>query len=158
MASAFDVPGLVRVRPSCIPNAGLGVYSERTVHVGELLGQYEGQRLTTAEYYERMAHDPRAWLYVLMLEEGDSTIFIDASDPEHANWTRFINEPPYRCQPNVEFTKRGGIRAIRRITRDSELFLNYGDEYWREAKREGIVRSKERVAVKKRDASPKRTQ
>ena len=62
--------------------------------------------------------------------------YIDSSDVNNSNWTRYINgtktESQYKKR-NVEFvqkTKRIAIVSTKNIREGSELLVDYGKFYW----------------------------
>jgi hypothetical protein len=80
--------------------------------------------------------------YVLAVQgtlgDHDVEICIDAANPGHSNWTRYINGIKERHDiQNVTFFLAGtyrspfvGIKTVRPIAKGDELLLNYGPEYW----------------------------
>jgi SET domain-containing protein len=63
-----------------------------------------------------------------LLSHGKKTI--DAEDPELSNWTRYINHKPRNKQNNVFYTCRANIKTVKKIKAGTELFADYGKEYF----------------------------
>jgi len=114
----------VRVGPSSIPNAGQGVFASRELPKGVVLGAYAGERLTLAEMDARY---PRGDARYVLDVRG---VYLDAADPAHSNWTRYINSPHgTRLRANVAFRGSGSVVTARRIRSGEELLVSYGRCY-----------------------------
>ncbi|KAG8467062.1 hypothetical protein KFE25_000378 [Diacronema lutheri] len=140
----------VAIRPS--PGRGLGAFSTRDRGVGELVGDYVGEVMSEREKDARYLNigtrtdADELWLrsrrergvrtsgeYILAVGSG---IFIDAEDPQCANWCRYLN---HDARPNValktlprglEGRPRAWFVTTRRILAGEELVFDYGDDYW----------------------------
>ncbi|VDL97304.1 unnamed protein product [Schistocephalus solidus] len=82
----------VSVRPSGIPSAGLGVWSEREISLGAIFGPYTGEvvylhSLTPDELDVRFRRG-YAWLVRENLI-GTKRHIVDATNPVNSNWLRF---------------------------------------------------------------------
>lgn len=112
-------------------NMGVGVFATRRIPAGTVLGLYSGQlmpkvRLNNAQisysYQINITGPPRRHVTINSLERG--------------NWTRFVN---HHCDPNVNWGVRQncGVNAVvvmtsrRVINVGDQLYVNYGEEYWR---------------------------
>ena len=112
---------LYRVCPSAIH--GLGLFATRTLVAGELLGTYEGRRLSAAEVEAADWDSHLTYLFEL----SDGTI-IDGA--QGGNDLRHLN---HSCQPNCEAIERrednGLLRldivTLRAIAEGEELFIDY---------------------------------
>ena len=120
--------GSVRIAEAA--GKGLGAFAARPLEPADELGEYSGELLTMADYRARYGTtDASAWVppdddewhaqwsaqrrrrgvgatgqYVLQLT---SDAYLDAEDPMHANWTRFIN---HSDSPNL-IVERGDASA-----------------------------------------------
>ena len=134
------------VTNSIIPSAGLGVFNNRYIKKGELIGRYKGEILTPTEYANRM-NNKRSSLYVWAVhdypeyqyrnpnETYDSRriiYYIDGEDLEKSNFLRYVNHPRSKKEENLEVKQiEGGIYyyAKRDIDPHEELMVSYGPEY-----------------------------
>ncbi|KAL4222938.1 Histone-lysine N-methyltransferase prdm9 [Mactra antiquata] len=127
--------GLI-VKDSSIPNAGLGVFTEKEIPARVMFGPYGGVK----SYNLQKAHDSGyCWQ---IHNEGKQSHFIDAQDKAHSNWMRYVNCAPSENEQNlVAFQYHGGIyyRSYKVITPGTELLCWYGNEYGREL---GLIRDK----------------
>ncbi|XP_038598109.1 histone-lysine N-methyltransferase PRDM9-like [Tachyglossus aculeatus] len=127
--AAGTVPPGLRVGPSGIPGAGLGVWTgARALPLGLHLGPYEG----------RLTHDQEAADngYSWMVTRGRNRCeYVDGKEESLANWMRYVNCARNEEEQNlVAFQYRGGIyyRTCRPVPPACELLVWYGDEYGRE--------------------------
>ncbi len=112
---------LFEVRPSAIH--GLGLFAARTLTAGEVLGSYEGRRLSAAEVEALDGDSNLTYLFEL----SDGTIIDGARE---GNDLRHLN---HSCQPNCEAIEREedngllqlDIVALRAIAEGEELFIDY---------------------------------
>ena len=103
------------------PGLGLGLFAATVFVQGEYIVEYTGSRIP-AEKADRMKSR-----YLL---EMNDTWTIDGS--VRTNIARYIN---HSCEPNCVGELSDGrvfIKAMRDITADEELTLDYGDEYFEE--------------------------
>lgn len=154
IAGVVDAAGAalagVAIRPS--PGKGLGAFSTRDRGAGELVGDYAGEIMSAREkdarylsLGERTAADD-AWLASRRARgvgtSGDyilgvgSDIFVDAEDPQHSNWCRYLN---HDASPNVALKTlpvglggrpRAWFVTLRPVRDGEELCFDYGDDYW----------------------------
>jgi hypothetical protein len=119
----------VEVRASTIPGAGQGVFATMRLPANRVIGLYRGETITPQEFDARY---PQGTLgeYVLQISRDR---FIDARDPAHGNWTRYVNDGHLadgRNLCNLSFTPRAGLRTKRPIEIGEELFVSYGPHYF----------------------------
>ena len=144
--------GLVRVTES--PGKGLGAFAARAILAHHELGQYQGEVLTLAEFHVRYGVqgqiDAADWeRHCTFSRERQSrgvgvtgqyvfavaSLYVDAEDPEHSNWTRFLNHSDTAA--NLQASKRvtsDGVPEVRFITKRTldageELLFDYGPGY-----------------------------
>lgn len=117
----------VEVRPSRIPGAGLGLFAVRRFKPGEYLFNYDGDRLSVAEYIERYGD---LGLGPYAIELNPNTI-IDAYRTD-AGIARYIcSYHGSGRKPNVQYLSTGKwieIWTIRAIEPGEELLADYGKE------------------------------
>ena len=131
------------VKPSTIPNAGMGLFAKEDIPMGTRLGWYKGKRMSTKQW-ERCENDEYIWL---LLDDKGKEYYIDAHKVVKNNKLRFVNgcvTPGQFACVNVEaYQKKGKIwySTIKKIGKGMELIVNYGDEYF---DRKAIIRNKKK--------------
>lgn len=132
--AALTAPDFVRVGPSRIKNAGLGVFATADIPKGTLIGEYKGVRLPPSYCETEKSRDDR---YIFQVTKNGKCIFvISAANPRSrkTNFTRFINsiKPGQEHKQNCEFFqayRRIFLRACGDIKASQELLCDYGDSY-----------------------------
>ncbi|XP_036907187.1 histone-lysine N-methyltransferase PRDM9-like [Sturnira hondurensis] len=127
--SALTLPPGLRIGPSGIPEAGLGVWNEAAdLPVGLHFGPYEGH--ITED--EEAAKSRYSWL----IARGKNCYeYVDGKDKSWANWMRYVNCARDDEEQNlVAFQYHGQIfyRTCRLIRPGCELLVWCGDEYGQE--------------------------
>uniref|UniRef100_A0A6J0US76 Uncharacterized protein isoform X1 n=3 Tax=Pogona vitticeps TaxID=103695 RepID=A0A6J0US76_9SAUR len=121
-------PGL-RIGPSSIPRAGLGVWNEgKILSPGIHFGPYEGEMTEEDE----AANSGYSWL---ITKGRNCYVYIDGKDETNSNWMRYINCARNEEEQNlIAFQYHGKIyyRACKVILLHSELLVWYGEEYGKE--------------------------
>jgi hypothetical protein len=120
------------LRKSNIPNAGKGIFSRICIRRDTVLGIYHGVLLTPQQYEEDSSS-----LYVWEIYENDEhpdkvVGYIDASDPNLSNWTRYVNCCRNKKEENVihqQINRQVYYIAKRNIFPGEELLIWYGPEY-----------------------------
>ena len=112
------------VKASAIPDCGQGLFASAEILRGDVIGRYEGLRLTDDEANSEPYVHSRYLVWVC------KDCWIDGS--RGGNYTRFIN---HSKSPNCELVvstrwKSACIKAIKKILPGQELYFDYGDEYW----------------------------
>ncbi|XP_036884356.1 probable histone-lysine N-methyltransferase PRDM7 [Sturnira hondurensis] len=127
--SALTLPPGLRIGPSSIPEAGLGVWNEAAdLPVGLHFGPYEGH--ITED--EEAAKSRYSWL---IARGRDCYEYVDGKDRSWANWMRFVNCARDDEEQNlVAFQYHGQIfyRTCRVVRPGCELLVWCGDEYGQE--------------------------
>jgi SET domain-containing protein len=104
---------------------GLGAYAVRPIRKGARVGEYVGERISSAEGDRRYDDDAMPQHHTFLFTVTSRTV-IDAA--VGGNDTRFIN---HSCAPNCEAVIEDGrvfIDALRAIPAGSELFYDYAYE------------------------------
>jgi hypothetical protein len=66
-------------------------------------------------------------------------IFVDAEDPQHSNWCRYLN---HGAAPNIALKTlprgldgkpRAWFVTLQPVEAGSELLFDYGDDYWHDS-------------------------
>ncbi|XP_016085647.1 PR domain zinc finger protein 5 isoform X1 [Sinocyclocheilus grahami] len=106
---------------------GMGLYTARAVHKGEKFGPFAGEKRMLSDLDESM--DPRL-MWEVRGNKGDVLYILDASNPRHANWLRFVHQAPSQEQKNLAAIQDGEnifYLAVDDIETDTELLIGYLD-------------------------------
>ncbi|XP_072802989.1 histone-lysine N-methyltransferase PRDM7 isoform X2 [Vicugna pacos] len=127
--SALTLPPGLRIRPSGIPEAGLGVWNEASdLPLGLHFGPYEGQ--ITED--EEAANSGYSWL----ITKGRNCYeYVDGKDKSWANWMRYVNCARDDEEQNLvafQYHRQIFYRTCRVVRPGCELLVWYGDEYGQE--------------------------
>jgi len=117
---------------SRIPRAGLGVYSKIAIPKGTYLDRYKGRKLSLSKFDYEASEGLLDSAYAFDVNSGDRHFILDATHPEHSNWTRYMNCSRSFQEENVKFVDRDGkilFYAIQDIHPGDELLFYYGDDY-----------------------------
>jgi len=112
------------VKQSTISGAGKGVFTTCDIDEGVTIGEYTGELVDMSKIQE---HGKYAW----SLKNGQA---VDAIDPEKSNWLRYINDHRTEEGNNLSMYERDNrvyYQTNRPIKKGSELFVSYGESYWR---------------------------
>lgn len=117
----------IRIGPSSIPDAGLGVFATAPIPGQRAIGWYRGRVLSKRQLDNTYGRQVAP--YVLQLGPN---LFLDAADPRHSNFVRYVNDGPASGRPaNVEFTPYGFLATLRDIRPGEELLASYGNPFWK---------------------------
>ncbi|XP_040186184.1 PR domain zinc finger protein 5 isoform X1 [Rana temporaria] len=122
---------------------GMGLYTSRRVKKGEKFGPFAGEKRIPNELDETM--DNRL-MWEVRGNKGEVLYVLDATNPRHSNWLRFVHEAPSQEQKNLAAIQEGEnifYLAIEDIDTDTELLIGYLDSDMEEAEEE----NKEVVSV-----------
>lgn len=139
----WELAGLSRLRKdeSSIKGAGDGVFARTAIPNKTRLLRYDGEHLTRKQIMERYDLDEKehpqrnveAWRYVLEIPG----VFIDASNPDRSNLSRFINHNRKELV-NCKFSNGAVVITTRRIEAGEELFISYNKEFSAFLRSEGL--------------------
>lgn len=141
------------VKKSRIPNAGRGLFTTSRIRKGDIIVEYLGDKLTWKQCLKRYKSDLTQLLYVFAISDENC---IDAKPcpdelAQYANdanggsgKSRFKNN----CEYNV-IKRRPYIVALKEIGPNSEILVDYGDEYWEAVRENAEEREKELDEEKK---------
>lgn len=125
----------LHIKTSKIPNAGRGCFAKRAFKAGELIAYFKGDVITMRKANKiSNSADPRKY-YFVDLENGnildvyDSPSLIKyANDAEGLTKMKGLsNNSEIRVCSN---RKMAYVVATKNIPVGSEIFLEYGEEYW----------------------------
>ncbi|KAM5308023.1 histone-lysine N-methyltransferase PRDM9-like isoform 2-T3 [Glossophaga mutica] len=127
--SALTLPPGLRIGPSGIPEAGLGVWNEAAdLPVGLHFGPYEGH--ITED--EEAAKSRYSWL----IAKGRNCYeYVDGKDKSWANWMRYVNCARDDEEQNlvaVQYHRQIFYRTCQVVRLGCELLVWCGDEYGQE--------------------------
>ncbi|XP_017656490.1 PR domain zinc finger protein 5 isoform X2 [Nannospalax galili] len=118
---------------------GMGLYTARRVRKGEKFGPFAGEKRMPEELDENMD-------YRLMWEvrgnKGEVLYILDATNPRHSNWLRFVHEAPSQERKNLAAIQEGEnifYLAVEDIETDTELLIGYLDSDMEEEEEQQAV-------------------
>ncbi|XP_056002200.1 histone-lysine N-methyltransferase PRDM9-like [Ostrea edulis] len=123
------LPPGVSVRKSRIPNAGLGVFTDKYISKRTKFGPYEGK---ITENQEEAHETGYAWQ---IYKQGQPSHFVNAYEETMSNWMRYVNCARSESEQNlVAFQHKGEIyyRSFKDIPPGTELLVWYGHDYGKE--------------------------
>ncbi|RMC13506.1 hypothetical protein DUI87_08582 [Hirundo rustica rustica] len=106
---------------------GMGLYTARRVKKGEKFGPFAGEKRMPQELDENT--DCRL-MWEVRGSKGEVLYILDASNPRHSNWLRFVHEAPSQEQKNLAAIQEGEnifYLAVEDIETDTELLIGYLD-------------------------------
>ncbi|XP_019350366.1 PR domain zinc finger protein 5 isoform X4 [Alligator mississippiensis] len=115
---------------------GMGLYTARRVEKGEKFGPFAGEKRMPQELDENT--DCRL-MWEVRGSKGEVLYVLDASNPRHSNWLRFVHEAPSQEQKNLAAIQEGEnifYLAVEDIDTDTELLIGYLDSDMEEAEEE----------------------
>uniref|UniRef100_F7BV92 Zinc finger protein n=1 Tax=Ornithorhynchus anatinus TaxID=9258 RepID=F7BV92_ORNAN len=140
------VPDRFSLKSSTVRD-GMGLYTARRVTKGEKFGPFAGEKRMPQELDD--AVDCRL-MWEVRGNKGEVLYVLDASNPRHSNWLRFVHEAPSQEQKNLAAIQEGEnifYLAIEDIETDTELLIGYLDSDMEEEEEE----EEEEVIVTKED-------
>ncbi|XP_065541999.1 PR domain zinc finger protein 5 isoform X8 [Lathamus discolor] len=118
---------------------GMGLYAARRVKKGEKFGPFAGEKRMPEELDE--STDCRL-MWEVRGNKGEVLYILDASNPRHSNWLRFVHEAPSQEQKNLAAIQEGEnifYLAVEDIETDTELLIGYLDSDMEEEEEEEEV-------------------
>ena len=114
------------------PELGYGLFADRALQKGEMIGEYTGNLVKESEVSENNKY---LFYYPSIIDkksENPMTFFIDAE--ASGNFTRFAN---HRANPNAErrYVAHNGkwriiFIVVKEIVKNEQIFIDYGSGYW----------------------------
>lgn len=124
MSGNPDIP--VEVRPSTVITGQLGLFAVKSLPGGYCLGKYGGKVLNSL----RNVNDNGR--YVMRVTPADGEPYYVDSYTQGSPWLGRINDAHGTGRHNncrLDFRDRT-VTLLRRVDRDEELLMSYGDDYW----------------------------
>ncbi|NXR60386.1 PRDM5 protein, partial [Rhadina sibilatrix] len=118
---------------------GMGLYTARRVKKGEKFGPFAGEKRMPQELDENT--DCRL-MWEVRGGRGEVLYILDASNPRHSNWLRFVHEAPSQEQKNLAAIQEGEnifYLAVEDIETDTELLIGYLDSDMEEEEEEEVT-------------------
>ncbi|CAB1332033.1 unnamed protein product [Coregonus sp. 'balchen'] len=115
---------------------GIGLYTARRVKKGEKFGPFAGEKKLQSELDE--STDTRL-MWEVRGNKGDVLYVLDASNPRHANWLRFVHQAPSQEEKNLAAIQDGEnifYLAVDDIETDTEMLIGYLDSDMEEEEEE----------------------
>ncbi|XP_063271076.1 PR domain zinc finger protein 5 isoform X3 [Prinia subflava] len=122
---------------------GMGLYTARRVKKGEKFGPFAGEKRMPQELDDNT--DCRL-MWEVRGSKGEILYILDASNPRHSNWLRFVHEAPSQEQKNLAAIQEGEnifYLAVEDIETDTELLIGYLDSDMEEEEEEEVTVSQE---------------
>jgi len=115
------------IKKSTIKNSGKGAFTEIELPKGKTINYYKGEKLSL-EKFNKLKNDDYVW----ELSSPKGPFYIDASNKNKSNWLRYINHKSGKKANLEPYQYKGKMyyRTTKKIKAGSELFIDYGDEYW----------------------------
>ncbi|XP_020637199.2 PR domain zinc finger protein 5 isoform X2 [Pogona vitticeps] len=129
------VPDRFALKSSQIQD-GMGLFTARRVKKGEKFGPFAGEKRMPQEVDE--STDCRL-MWEVRGNKGEVLYILDASNPRHSNWLRFVHEAPSQDQKNLAAIQEGEnifYLAVEDIETDTELLIGYLDSDMEEVEEE----------------------
>ncbi|XP_052085114.1 histone-lysine N-methyltransferase PRDM9-like [Mytilus californianus] len=120
------LPEGLSVKESRIPNAGLGVFADKTFPLRSRFGPYEGEVTTDPNKAHSTGY---AWQ---IYDDGTTSHYIDANNKTKSNWMRYVNCARNEDEQNlIAYQYKGLIfyRSFKDIPQGTELLVWYGQDY-----------------------------
>ena len=119
----------LRVKPSGIKGAGLGLYSgKKRIKKGTSITRYTGEKMTRRQVEKRYPGNTRAQ-YTLC---GTKDRCVDARRTDTPGLGRWANDARgSKKRNNAKLTRVHSVKATRNIPPDTEIFASYGASYWK---------------------------
>ena len=127
----------VKIAQSTIPRAGKGVFAKRDYKVGQRIGYYRGDVLSTNAHNQRYGSGKRDHAPYSL--QGSKSKIIDAectrSTMSMINGTRLKKDANavFGGRMQSKATGKMPVKAFRSIKKGDEVFVHYGASYFRTA-------------------------
>jgi uncharacterized protein len=125
---------MLYVKKSTLPKAGKGLFTKEEIKKGEIVCEYEGEKVTWKECLRRNEAQTGKGAYYFHITDKHCV------DAQHTLWAmgRYANDASgfsrvkgLRNNAQYEVIKgKPYIVALRKISSKEEIFVSYGKEYW----------------------------
>jgi uncharacterized protein len=141
----------LEVKPSTLPNAGLGLFTKKDIKKGTRIIEYLGEVITEKELDRRAENDIYGYAFYISKRKVIDAYYTPDEIARYANDANGIERVPgIRNNCSYEIWKnRGWITAEKNIPAGAEIFVSYGADYWKDIRYNRRL-DKERENEKKR--------
>ena len=125
---------MLYVKKSKLPNAGKGLWTNTEIKKGEVVTEYEGEKITWKECLKRNENQKGFGAYYFYVNSKNCV------DAQYTLWVlaRYANDAAgfgraEGIRNNCKYEVRKGkpyIVATRNLKPGDEVFVSYGKEYW----------------------------
>jgi SET domain-containing protein len=131
-------PTFLFVKDSSLPNCGKGLFTKVAIKKGAIIVEYKGEKITWAEGLKRNENHPFQSPYLFYISAKnciDAEYTLDAlaryaNDAKgHTKVKGLNNNAEYAVIKRVPY-----IVATKNINAGEEIFVSYGDDYWKAMK------------------------
>jgi|GEM_PF-274486 len=132
-----DNNGDVQIKTSQIPKAGNGLFALVEYKRGDIVCEYEGEMVTWAECEKRSKEGHEGYVFFISKNRCVDAYFTPWAFGRYANDARGIGRVKgLRNNAQYEIKKRKGVQkvfivATGNIHLGQEIFVHYGEDYWR---------------------------
>ena len=142
---------MLKVKKSTLPDAGKGLFTMNEIKKGQIVCEYEGERITWAQATDRNDVDKGGYVYFINNKNCIDAYEYKDTFGRYANDAAGVERIP-GCRNNSTYDvvkNRVYIRATRNIKAGEEIFVSYGRSYWNIMKKE-IAEAKAKKKKKSR--------
>lgn len=132
-----DSNGVVKINTSQLPNAGKGLFALVEFKRGDIVCEYEGEIVTWAECEKRSQEGHEGYAFFMTKNRCVDAYFTPWAFGRYANDARGVGRVEgLKNNAQYEIKRRDGVQkvfivATRTIQPGQEVFVHYGDDYWR---------------------------
>lgn len=123
----------LHIKPSLLPNAGKGLFTNRDIKKGELIVEYKGEIISWKECVERAQNDMYGYMFFINNKHCIDAYLTPEALARYANDAKGLsrikgisNNAVYAIKDN-----KAWIQATKNIKAGSEIFVSYGTDYWK---------------------------
>ena len=120
------------VKTSTIPNAGMGLFAKKDFNEGDIIGYFKGDIYTDEELYKCDVTPDK--YYFVGLDNGLNINCYRSNDlVKYCNDANGLTKGIYVNNGEIVVSrthKSAYVKAITKIPAGSEIFIDYGEDYW----------------------------
>jgi uncharacterized protein len=123
---------MLHVKKSTLPGAGKGLFTDKDIKKGEIVCEYEGEKITWKDAIERNDHHKGGYVFYISAKKCIDAYTYKNTFGRYANDAAGVNRVDgLRNNSVYDIIKdKVFIRATRNIKANSEIFVSYGRAYW----------------------------
>jgi len=129
---------MLKIKKSTLPEAGKGLFTLDDIKKGQIVCEYEGERITWKDAIARNDKGVGGYVYYINEKNCIDAFYFKKTFGRFANDAAGVGRKPgFRNNSTYDVVKnRVFIRATRNIPAGSEIFVSYGRSYWHIMKQE----------------------